>query len=363
MSAPYIIWLDDQAAPNNKLLGGKFSSLGEITATGTPVPRGFGITTAAYRAFVAQAGLGAEIQRIRDYAGGTVSADIKGETAALVEAIMTAPLPAALEARIRENYQSLEQRTGVPNVPVAVRSSGESEDLEGASFAGQYDTFLWICGIDAVLHQMRRCWASMFGEAVLSYQQDGRNVMSRGDFAICVGIQQMVQARAAGVMFSLDPINGDRSKIVIEACWGLGEGVVKGDVTPSQFTVDKVSFEIIRRKINTQAEEYRFDPAEGGVALVPIEPARQTATCLSDQTVLDLAKLAKRIEQDRGAPQDIEWAVDEAGAIWTLQVRPETVWSRKAGAALLSAAASPLSHLLTRLSGVKIVGAAKDGGR
>jgi pyruvate, water dikinase len=359
VNAPYILWLDDKAAPNNPLLGGKFSSLAEITATGTPVPRGFGITTAAYRDFVAAAGLEAEIQRIRGAAAGMALADIKGQTAALVNGIMTAALPADLEEQVRDNYKRLGQRTGVPDVPVAVRSSGESEDLEGASFAGQYDTFLWICGIDAVLHHMRRCWASMYGEAVLSYQQDGLNVISRGDFAICVGIQHMVQARAAGVMFTLDPINGDRSKIAIEACWGLGEGVVKGDVTPSQFTVDKVSFEIIKRKINTQTEEYRFDPTAGGVELTPIEEARQAAVCLSDQNILDLATLAKCIERDRNTPQDIEWAVNEANEIWTLQVRAETVWSRKAAAALLSPAKSPVSHLLARMSGLKIMDSAK----
>ena len=355
MTIPIILWLDDRSAPRNPLLGGKFSSLAEVTASGTPVPHGFGITTAAYRQFMASAGLDDEARRIREAASDMALEDIKGQTTALVHGIMTVPLPKDVEEAIRENYAQLEERTGIPNVPVAVRSSGESEDLIGASFAGQYDTFLWICGIEAVLHHMRLCWASMFGAAVLSYQQDGDNVMSKGDFAICVGIQHMVQARAAGVMFTLDPINGDRSKIVLEACWGLGEGVVKGDVTPSQFTIDKVSFEIIKRQINTQTEEYRFDAVQGSVGLAPVEEPRQNEACITDPHILQLAALAKKIEKERNAPQDIEWAINEAGEIWTLQVRPETVWSRRATPALLSTSKSPVSHLLARFSGIKIV--------
>ena len=139
----------------------------------------------------------------------------------------------------------------------------------------------------------------------------------------------MVEARAAGVMFTLDPLTGDRSKIAIEACWGLGEGVVKGDITPSQFMVDKVVLGVLRRKPVRQEREYRFDRAEGAVGLLPIEAARCDTPCLDDADVLGLAKLAQEIEQSRGAPQDIEWAVAADGSIAILQVRPETVWSGK----------------------------------
>ena len=350
-----ILWLDDEAAPGNSLLGGKFSSLSRVTASGIPVPHGFGVTTAAYRRFASSAGLSEEARCIREAAPGMALADIKGQTAALIQGIMTAPLPKDIDQAVRENYAKLEQRTGIKDVPVAVRSSGDSEDLAGASFAGQYETFLWICGIDAVLHHMRLCWASMFGEAVLSYQQDGNNVISKGDFSICVGIQHMVEARTAGVMFTLDPINGDRSKIVMEACWGLGEGVVKGDVTPSLFAVDKVSFEVIRRQINLQIEEHRFDPCQGFVALTPVDELRQNMACLSDQDILKLAELAKKIETERHAPQDIEWAINVAGEILVLQVRPETVWSRRTPSALLSPSKSPVSYLLSRFSGEKII--------
>ncbi|MGO8855838.1 MAG: PEP/pyruvate-binding domain-containing protein [Steroidobacteraceae bacterium] len=352
--APFILWLDDPTAAGNPLLGGKFANLGEMTAAGFAVPPGFGITTAAYRYFLRSAGLQDEVRRVREAAPGLQLSDIKRETAALLAGITNAPLPADLESLIRTHYARFEERVGIMNVPVAVRSSGESEDLAGASFAGQYETFLWIAGADALLAHVRACWAGMFGEAVLSYRQDGDTVISKGDFAICVGVQLMVSARAAGVLFTLDPINGDRSKMVLEACWGLGEGVVKGDITPSRFTVDKVTFEILKRQVTPQTEEYRFDPAAATVRLAPIEAERQHAVCVSDDHVRALAALAKRIEAARGAPQDIEWAVSHSGDVWVLQVRPETVWSRREQTALVTAPKSPVAHVLTRLSGVRV---------
>ncbi|WP_425416900.1 PEP/pyruvate-binding domain-containing protein [Oricola indica] len=349
-NTPHIIWLDDPNASRNPLLGGKFSSLAESISSGLPVPRGFGITTSAYREFMADAGLEAEARRIRKTCASLPPEKMGAETARLLEAIATSPLPATLEQSVREAYAELERRTGVEGVPVAVRSSGESEDLAGASFAGQYETFLWISGIEAVLENMRKCWAGMFGDAVLSYKHEGESVISKGDFAICVGIQQMVQARCAGVMFTLDPITGDRSKISIESCWGLGEGVVKGDVTPSQFLVDKVTMEILKRKISSQDEEYRFDNQLGTVGLFPVEEERREIPCLSDADTLALARLAKGIETDRGVPQDIEWAIGTDGEIAVLQVRPETVWSGKTAKPILKVS-SPIDHVLMRMSG------------
>ena len=237
---------------------------------------------------------------------------------------------------------------------MAVRSSGEAEDLADASFAGQYDTYLWIAGADAVLRHVRACWASMFGDTALSYRAgDDHAVVSGGD-GICVGIQQMVEARAAGVMFTLDPLNGDRSKIVMEACWGLGEGVVKGDVTPSRFTVDKVTLEIVQRDIAPQAEEYRFDAGLGTVRLMPLAPERGHTACIEDTEALALARLAKRIEAHRGAAQDIEWAIGADGEIKVLQVRPETVWSQQESTGLVSESRSAVGHVLARLSGGRV---------
>lgn len=347
---PYILWLDDPVSVKNPLLGGKFSSLAESTDAGLPVPPGFGITTHAYRDFMAAAGLEAEAQRVREVCAALPPEKIAAETGALIEGILTRRLPEAVEAAVRNAYGELERKTGIPGLPVAVRSSGESEDLAGASFAGQYETYLWITGAEDAIAYMRKCWAGMFGDAVLSYKHAGETVISKGDFGICVGIQQMVQARAAGVMFTLDPITGDRSKISLECCWGLGEGVVKGDITPSQFLIDKVTQDILKRSVSEQVEEYRFDEALGGVDLFPVEEARKEQPCLSDEEVLALGRLGKQIEKDRGASQDIEWAVGADGTIAVLQVRPETVWSSKAAKPILTVT-SPINHVLSRMSG------------
>lgn len=349
-ATPNILWLDDPHASNNPILGGKFSSLATSMAAGYTVPPGFGITTQAFRSFVKSAGLSEEIQRVRKIATEIEPAKLKAEASRLIDRIMNEPIPEELRDDITRAYRKLEERTGIIDVPVAVRSSGESEDLAGASFAGQYETFLWISDIENVLRYTRECWAGMFNDTVLTYRHDDQQVAALSDFAICVGIQQMVQARSAGVMFTLDPITGDRSKIVIESCWGLGEGVVKGDVTPTQFKVDKVTLQILKRSPHPQTHEYRFDPQTGEVGFYEVEVERQEAIPLPDETVIELAKFAKQVEKDRGAPQDIEWAVDDELQLKVLQVRPETVWSSKP-AQPLTRVKSPVDYVLKRMTG------------
>jgi pyruvate,water dikinase len=346
----HILWIDAPDAPGSALLGGKFGSLAEMTAAGFAVPPGFGITTTAYRRFLAAAGLVGRAREVRERAAAADLAQIAELSAEFSAAIEAAPLPADLEEAIRTAYAELERRTGTPSLPVAVRSSGESEDLAGASFAGQYDTYLWVRGADEVLEYVRRCWAGMFGTQVLTYRPDGDTSIVTADHGICVGVQQMVEARSAGVMFTLDPVTGDRSKVVIEGCWGLGEGVVKGDITPTRYTVDKVTFEIVTRALTRQEVEYRFDPEARAVGMLPVAEHRRDAPCLEDAHILELARLAKRIERHRGAPQDIEWAVAESGDLHVLQVRPETVWSQRRPEGPILAKKSALEHVLTRFA-------------
>jgi pyruvate,water dikinase len=325
---PLILWLDDDEAGGG-LLGGKFGSLAELVRAGFAVPPGFGITTAGYRGFVEHEGLLERIAAARAEANAGNLGSIERASRAIADLIAAAPMPEQLESGVREAYARLEQRAGVERLPVAVRSSGILEDTAGASFAGQYETYLWIQGADAVLDAVRRCWAGLFGAAVLTYDPRGQGVASVESAAMCVGIQQMVPARAAGVAFTLDPVTGDRSKVVIEAVWGLGEGVVSGDVTPDRFRVDKITLEVLARELSEKEAEHRLDPESGTVQLLPVEEARRGAPCLADEQILAIATEAKRVERHRKAPQDIEWAVDDEGGVHVLQVRPETVWSRR----------------------------------
>ncbi|MCP2251574.1 pyruvate, water dikinase [Prauserella aidingensis] len=353
-TTPHVLWIDDPEAPGNRLLGGKFGSLADMHAARFEVPPGFGITTGAYRRFLDAAGLTRRAEEARSQAANAELSEIREISAGLTAEIESAPLPPELETAVCEAYAELGTRSGQVDVPVAVRSSGESEDLAGASFAGQYDTFLWIRGVEELLRHVRRCWAGMFGEAVLTYRTEDEKPPP-SDLGICVGVQQMVAARSAGVMFTLDPVSGDRSKVVVEGCWGLGEGVVSGGITPSRYRVDKVTFEVLDRDIVEQESKFAFDPGCGEVALVEVADELRSQPCVTDEQLHALAELAKRIERHRGAPQDIEWAVGEHGEVRVLQVRPETVWSRRGTEQLVGDRKSPVDRVLARFAGQRVV--------
>lgn len=353
----FVLWIDTPGTAGDPRLGGKFGSLAEMTAAGFQVPLGFGITTDAYRHFLAGSGLAEQARRTREQAAGADLATVERLAAEMAQAISTAALPADLEAAIRTAYSDLSAKVGndqMPNdqVPVAVRSSGESEDLGGASFAGQYDTFLWVRGIEDVLTHVRHCWAGMFGSAVLTYRPTQTADLT--DHGICVGIQQMVASRSAGVMFTLDPVTGDRSKVVIEGCWGLGEGVVSGAITPSRYVIDKVTFEQVSAEVVVQEQMFALDPSTSLTGLMDVLDTRRAQPCLSDEEIRALVELAKRIEQRRGAPQDIEWAIAENGDVRVLQVRPETVWSNRVTEQLVAAPATAISQVLARFAGVGV---------
>jgi pyruvate,water dikinase len=326
---PRLLWIDEPGA-TSELVGGKVASLAEMTAAGFAVPPAFGVTTEAFEEFIAEAGLAERIAAIRADLDIEDVAAVGAAAAAIAGLIEASDLPAALDADIRAGYAELERRTGVEGVPVAVRSSGVAEDLEGASFAGQYDTYLWVQGADDVAANVRRCWSGLFNPAVLTYRPDGVESPADADLpGMAVGVQQMARARSAGVMFTLDPISGDRSRIVIESCWGLGEGVVKGDVSPDRHRVDKITLEMLEREIVEQAEEYRFDAESGEVKLLPVREEVRAECSITEDEARQIAELGKRVERHRGGPTDVEWAIDVDGHLHLLQARPETIWSSR----------------------------------
>jgi pyruvate,water dikinase len=329
---PRLLWIDEPGA-TSELVGGKVASLAEMTAAGFSVPPAFGVTTEAFEEFIAEAGLAERIAAIRADLDVDDVAAVGAAAAAIAGLIEAADLPAALDADIRAGYAELERRTGVEGVPVAVRSSGVAEDLEGASFAGQYDTYLWVQGADDVAANVRRCWSGLFNPAVLTYRPEGVESPADAELpGMAVGVQQMARARSAGVMFTLDPISGDRSRIVIESCWGLGEGVVKGDVSPDRHRVDKITLEMLEREIVEQAEEYRFDAESREVKLLPVREELRAECSISEDEARQIAELGKRVERHRGGPTDVEWAIDVDGQLHLLQARPETIWSSRPAA-------------------------------
>ena len=219
--------------------------------------------------------------------------------------IVAADMPADVESAIRAGYAAI---AGANDLPVAVRSSATAEDMPDASFAGQQDTYLWVVGADEVVTHVKSCWASLFNARAISYR--AKNHLEGVAVEMAVGVQKMVDARSAGVAMTLNPINGDRTKIVIDSAFGLGEPVVSGEITPDNFVVEKVLLEILSRKISEKDHELVPDRAARRAVDRVIEPSRRTQPSLSDAETIAVAKLAKRWKRSWAVPQDVEWAID-----------------------------------------------------
>ena len=327
---PYTLWFDKAGKETHHLVGGKNASLGELIKADIPVPPGFSVTTDAYGEFFSGSGMRGKIQEILSTIDLQDVGLLEEASKTIRELMIEAPLPKILEEEICFNYEALAQVLDVPNLPVAVRSSATAEDMPGASFAGQQDTFLWVSGSEEVLRKIKLCMSSLFTSRAIAYRV--KMGFPHDKVLISVGVQKMVDARAAGVMFTLNPINGDPSKVVIEANWGLGESVVSGICNPDKFVVDKVTMEI-ERKISVKVCECVYDPTRLEVCHVDIPPERREIQCIEDKEVTELARYAKRVEEYYGCPQDIEWVIDKHAPfpfnLFLVQCRPETVWSQK----------------------------------
>ena len=319
-------------------VGGKGASLGELLRAGLPVPPGYVVTTAAFAAAIAAIDPSGSLRgSIEALPAGDVAA-ISRTAAQFRTRITAAPLPAGAASSIGASYTELGE------CAVAVRSSATMEDSAAASFAGLQDTYLDVRGAEAVLDGVRRCWASLYNDESVAYRRRLR--IGEKDLAMAVVVQRMLRPRAAGVMFTRSPLTGDRSVVAIEGTWGLGSALVAGDVTPDSFTVSKVTGEITGRRI---AEKLRVH-GPGGVAPMPDHLRREP--CLADDEVRALARVACRVEEHYGRPQDIEWALlgDDAPAtdrIVLLQSRPETVWAARDQAPVASPKPRAVDHVLS----------------
>ena len=325
-----VVWFESYWNGLKGEVGGKASSLGEMTNAGLPVPPGYAITTTAYRLAHDAGDLDAKIaHHLTDL--DIHDTDMVSERCESIrDAIRTMDVPADVEQQIRHAYDELCRRSGTARVPVAVRSSATSEDSPDASFAGEHDTYLWVRGGDDVVDAVRRCWASLFTDRATCYREEMG--YEHRSVEMCVVVQKMVHPKSAGVAFTLDPVNGDRSQVAIDSSWGFGEAVVAGEVTPDNFRVDKVMLDIGHRVISEKTHEYVLTP-EDRVSKVDTDPDRVSAPSLTDAEIKAIARLAKTAEKHYGCPQDIEWAVDidlpEGENVILLQSRPETVWSKK----------------------------------
>lgn len=348
----YIRWFESVSNKDVSTVGGKNASLGEMTCSlkeaGIPVPEGFATTAEAYWSFLQENNLAGKIaDRLDQLVNG--AAPLAEVGTGIRKLILGATLPADLAAEIKEAYRDLCNRYDMADVDVAVRSSATAEDLPEASFAGQHESYLNVRGADRLLQTCLKCYASLFTDRAIVYRQtlgiDSMHV------ALSIGVQKMVRAECAGITFTLDTETGFPDVVLTSGSWGLGENIVKGLVTPDQYTVYKPFLDnpelkpIIEKTLGTKKHKlvYASSPAAnadtaantGATVNVDTTKDERLAFVLNDEEILRLACWVRLIEQHYGCPMDIEWARDETtGDLFILQARPETVQSRREATAL-----------------------------
>jgi pyruvate,water dikinase len=332
-------------------VGGKCASLGELLKARIPVPPGFAITTESYVRFMDENGIAEQVIKRLDGLTESMVEETEDASKDIRTWIEAGTISEELEDFIAEHYRLLSRRALCPALPVAVRSSATAEDLPGASFAGQQDTYLWIRGVDDLLDRVRRCWSSLFTPRAISYRI--RMGFDHSQVLISVAVQKMVRSFTAGVMFTLNPATGDPATIVIDSNWGYGESVVSGEVTPDQFHVNKVTMDVTQRTLSDKAIYYTTDPETDHVVKIEVDESRRKSQTLLDSEIIALAELGKKIEAHYGKQMDIEWATEKSlpykGEIYIVQSRPETVWSRKKVEPVVKPRASALEHIVAGL--------------
>jgi pyruvate,water dikinase len=308
--------LPELRAADEDRFGGKSTSLGELMAGEIPVPPGFAVATSAFHAFLEAGGLQARIDEAMARVDSGDVGSVQAAADAIRAAVCASDVPDAVRAEIAAAYAELGD-----DEPVAVRSSAVGEDSGETTFAGQQETYLWVRGADAVCDAVRDCWASTFSAPAMSY----RAKMAAGrQPEMGVTVQRMVDASVSGVMFTCNPVSGDPSVVAIDASWGLGLGVVGGEVTPDQYLVSKVTGEVVKRSVSAKHLEYRADPSGNGTVCVDVDEARQSEPCLDEERLAALVDVARRVQKYFGSHQDVEWALDGGGDLFVVQSRPVT---------------------------------------
>jgi pyruvate,water dikinase len=321
-----IFWFEEIGKEHNDLVGKKCANLGEMTRMGLAVPPGFALSLDAYRLFVKESGLASEMEQYVQKFG-----DLKGQGIAVFDE-MSQTLRGMIEAReIPENlrtqilgyYKELSRRLGIDNPAVSVRSAGTE------SRPGMFETYLNVRGIEEVIEKVKTVWASAYTARAVAFRiNKGFPVL--GD-ELGVAIPKMVNARASGITFTVDPVTADDSKIILEANWGLGEGVVSGAESVDGFVVDKENLEIVARHVGTKARCVVY--TKDGADWEDVPAHMQSMPCISDEEIVEIAKVAKAAEKSLGGPQDMEWAVDQdlsfPESLFWLQTRPAKVAAKK----------------------------------
>jgi pyruvate,water dikinase len=318
----FVLWFKDLGKEDIPFVGGKCANLGELVGRiGVPVPNGFAVSANAYQVFLKRTNADKTIEALlsdMDMDDMESLQDISGKIRKHVESLS---MPDEIEKAILKAYQKLCEQAGKKDVSVAVRSSATAEDLPGASFAGQQDTFLNVTQKN-LISNIKKCWSSLFTPRAIVYRKE--KGFSHSGVLISVAVQELIFSQASGVMFTLEPVSGAKDKVVINASWGLGEAIVSGQVTPDEYVVEKRNFQILEKNV-VKKERQIVSDKKGSTKWATVPQKLQKRSALSDKAIIRLARYGVQIENHYGTPQDIEWAVDEKGRIFILQARPETV--------------------------------------
>ncbi len=328
-----VLWFDVLRNTDVSIVGGKNASLGEMIHAGLPVPFGFAVTAHSYERYIVEKKIDEQIYKIIKETVTNPNDPKQYDVASkrIRELMEKTPMPKDIETAIRFAYADLNKRFNLKDTFVAVRSSATAEDLPDASFAGQQETYLNVKGADDLIDKVVKCWSSLFTPRAIFYRNE--KGFPHEKVFISVGVQKMVNSRAAGVMFTINPVTGDRGEIVIEGNFGLGETVVSGAVNPDDFVVDKATMKVKERRISKKTVKFVRDPKTGKTVHLDIPEAEQRVVCISDTEITALTELAKRIEKHYGKPMDIEWAIDQdlsfPANMMLVQARPETIFGSK----------------------------------
>jgi len=317
MEKKLIVWFKDVDKNDIGLVGGKGANLGEMTKFGFPVPQGFIVTSEAYYQFIKENGLNSKIKDLLERINYNDSNELNRASQETKNLILQGSISEKLKNEIINSYRRLVDE--FQGELVAVRSSATAEDLPNASFAGQQETFLNVRGEENLLQKLKEAWASLFDARAIFYRYE--NKFDHFEVGIAIPIQKMVESEASGIMFTLDPVTNDNSKIVIEAIFGLGELIVQGAVTPDHYEVDKNSMSIISKKISTQTIQLVREGETNKE--VQIETEKGKLQKITDEEILKLAELGKKLEEHYQFPQDSEWAI-EKNNVYLVQTRPIT---------------------------------------
>ncbi|WP_297092766.1 phosphoenolpyruvate synthase [Thermococcus sp.] len=330
----FIKWFEELGKGDVALVGGKGANLGEMTNAGIPVPPGFCVTAEAYKYFVENVKL-EDGKTLQEWIMGVIaetnvddSKQLQENTAKIRQKIIELPMPAEIAGEIERAYKELSQRFNKEAVYVAVRSSATAEDLPEASFAGQQETYLDVYGVDDVIDKVKKCWASLWTARATFYR--AKQGFDHSKVYLSAVVQKMVNSKTSGVMFTANPVTNNRNEIMINASWGLGEAVVSGSVSPDEYIVEKGTWKIKEKYIAKKEVMVVRNPETGkGTIYVKVAdylgPEWVEKQVLTEEQIIEVAKIGAKIEEHYGWPQDIEWAYDaDDGKLYIVQSRPIT---------------------------------------